>query len=300
MNRIAQPVVSVVIPILNPPRDLGSRLTKLRKQADRIILVDDGSDSDWDTDGFSQLVEVIRHEGNRGIAAALNTGISAIIQDSDYVLTLDQDSELADDFVKRCVEQASIMPTTFGFLCAEFMNDSPVPAQKNLAGETEPYDPMQSGFFIPVATFERIGFFDESLIIDGVDTEYTLRARASGLKVAFANGTQMQHSLGTLVRKQIFGRRLGSDSFPAMFSAHSPLRLFYISRNRLLINRRYLRRFPLWCARRAYDDVQLVGRNLIFGEHKTKSAQAVLSGLWTGVRGRSGKISNQVLLKLNG
>jgi rhamnosyltransferase len=178
------------------------------------------------------------------------------------------------------------------------MNGLDVPGRHGKHG-IEPYDPMQSGMLIPVQTFDRVGLFEEGLFIDAVDSEFTLRVRHAGLSVEFAPGTDLEHALGEQTPKTMFGRTLSRGGTPAVFSAHSPARLYYVTRNRLITNLRYARHDPAWVLRRIYDDAVFAARNIVFGPVKWKCAKAVAYGTADGLRRRSGKISSELANKLS-
>jgi rhamnosyltransferase len=71
---------------------------------------------------------------------------------------------------------------------------------------------------------------DEYLFIDEVDTEWCLRARARGYQCIGACGAVMAHTLGSDTMRLHVGR---SRHVPI----HSPVRLYYIMRNGLLLAR---------------------------------------------------------------
>ena len=85
--------ISVIIPVFNRSemvsRALDSVLTQTRR-ADEILVVDDGS-----TDGTNKVlnsfdgIKIIRHEKNKGVAAARNSGISAA--NYEWIAFLDSD-----------------------------------------------------------------------------------------------------------------------------------------------------------------------------------------------------------------
>lgn len=293
------PEVVCVVTAFNPPPDLPDRLLKLRNQVDRIIIVDDGSLPEAQAT-FDRLLglnfKVVRHEANRGIAAALNTGVKWALSKGNVeaIVTLDQDSQLADSYVELCKKAQSLAESAgrpLGILCAASMNGIAV-STRSRGKRIEPYDPMQSGMYILRSTFDTIGLFNEDLFIDAVDSEFVLRARCAGLSVEFAPDTDLAHGLGITIPKVIFGLRVKNGHAPSYFSAHSPIRLYYITRNRATTNSRYFLKDPLWVARRVYDDTMLLGRNLIFGPHKRKSVRAVTLGITHAILNKSGKLGS--------
>lgn len=92
------PSVSIVIPTYNQrPAYLFSAMQSALNQSVEceVIVVDDGSDEKpWST-----TAEIISHEENRGIAAALNTGIKTMT--GDWFCWLPSDDIFAHDKVER-------------------------------------------------------------------------------------------------------------------------------------------------------------------------------------------------------
>jgi glycosyltransferase involved in cell wall biosynthesis len=97
MDMQSIPTISVIIPTYNRVRVLGRSIESVLAQTYRdyeLIIVDDGS-----IDNTEELVRsyndprirFIRHENNRGYAAALNTGIKAAR--GGYIALLDSDDE---------------------------------------------------------------------------------------------------------------------------------------------------------------------------------------------------------------
>ena len=97
MDKRKSPRVSVIIPVYNRAHTLGRAVQSVLKQTFRdfeIIVVDDGSrDATMPTvEGFhDSRVRFLRHEQNRGAAAARNTGIR--VARGEYLAFLDSDDE---------------------------------------------------------------------------------------------------------------------------------------------------------------------------------------------------------------
>ena len=94
--------ISVVIPSFGDAETIGDTLASLRDQdraADEIIVVDDGSPAPLAglVGEAAPTAQVIRHEENRGVQAARNTGFAAA--SGDYLLFLDADDTLCPEFL---------------------------------------------------------------------------------------------------------------------------------------------------------------------------------------------------------
>ncbi len=100
-----QPQVSVIVPVYNAKSTIESCLASIRRQSlprknFEIIIVDDGS-----TDGTSALLKrkrgltVITHKGNRGPAAAQNTGIGQ--SKGEYIAFVDADCTVPATWLER-------------------------------------------------------------------------------------------------------------------------------------------------------------------------------------------------------
>ena len=99
---LAAPFVSLVAPVYNtPPSYLNALVASVRSQrrgAAELILSDDGSDAKatcaWlDRNASAPDLRILRHEANRGIAAATNAGITAAA--AQWVGFVDHDDALA-------------------------------------------------------------------------------------------------------------------------------------------------------------------------------------------------------------
>lgn len=191
-SEVSHRKIVVIIPAHNEERFIGSVVLKARQYADTIVVVDDGS-----TDATAEIAEaagaiVLRHEHNRGKAAALNTGFGkAREMTPEVVVTLDGDwqhrSEEIPTLARPVLEDGADMVVGSRFL--EVKNH--IPGLRALAirvltlatnvGSGLGLSDSQTGFraFSPRAidavTFRSSGF--------SVESEMQFLAREQGLKV---------------------------------------------------------------------------------------------------------------------
>lgn len=290
--------VAAVISAYNPPADLVAKVERLARQVDQVIVVDDGSPADVSAvlQGLEAVGAVVLKQGsNSGIAAALNAGIRYAAQSTpDFYLTLDQDSELDPDYVARALEAytaATAQGEPVGMVCAESHNGLAVMLQKPGVAFPEVFDPMQSGTLIPAATFDAAGLLEEDLFIDCVDSEFTARIRELGLKAILAPGANITHAVGES-RPMLVGKWHVSVGGQKRFvHSHAPFRVYYITRNGLVMYRRYLRRQPKWVLRRIGLEIVFYGVRVVYGPHRARQVAAIAFGIRDAVTGRMGRIS---------
>ncbi|WP_240926416.1 glycosyltransferase family A protein [Streptomyces sp. JB150] len=178
--------VSVVIPAHNSARTLAACLDSVYAQTcpiHEVIVVDDGS-----TDATARIARgypctLIRHDPNRGVSAARNTGIAAAT--GDILFFLDSDEALTPDSVASALHILDADPEcgcVHGVIAPEpLFDDGPVEHYKvlhahwwRLRGVGE----VETAFFAQAAVrrevFEQLGGFDERLR-DSEDLEFSDR-----------------------------------------------------------------------------------------------------------------------------
>lgn len=297
MTRAEDEVVAVVA-AYRPDATLVGNVAAAAAQVAGVVVVDDGSPPGTE-DVFAALdaagAVVIHQPGNTGIAAALNAGIRVARARwrPGFVLTLDQDSTLGADYVRRAVDshrRAAASGLRVGFVAAEAYGDHPAPTRGAAAGFRRAFDPMQSGWLVPVATLDALGGLDEGFFIDGVDSEYTARAGAAGLVVLVGEGCRLEHALGRREPATLLGRPLRLLGRELSYNYHAPSRVYYMARNGTALTLRHLRDDPAWVARRLVEESKAHVLRLALGRDRGKVLRAMAAGWADAARGRSGRI----------
>jgi rhamnosyltransferase len=149
--------------------------------------------------------ELLENDLNLGIAAALNRGITFALENNfDWVLTLDQDSSLSENYIKNMwmalahakTEKIGILaPVHFdrktGYMSRNYAKIKGLIVEKDIV--------MTSGNLIPTSIFREVGTYDESLFIEYVDHEFCLRIKKKyGYKVVIVPNALLGHSLGDI------------------------------------------------------------------------------------------------------
>ncbi len=296
-----------VVAAYRPGPALRENIAGIARQVSRVVVVDDGSPAGSE-ELFAELraegVTVVTQPSNKGIAAALNTGIVHVRDESepDYFLTFDQDSLPGPGYVAAAVDtcrRAQLAGLRVGFISASSYSGHPIPVRGVEAGFVRAFDPMQSGFLIPRATLDEVGLFDEGLFIDGVDSEYTMRTRSAGLEVLVGDGCEIQHDLGQREPAVLLGRPVRIMGRDISYNYHSPGRVYYICRNGTALSLRYVRKDPQWVFRRLIEEAKAHTLRLAFSRGRGKLVRAAVSGFRDAVRGGTGPIPPALDEKLN-
>lgn len=189
----APPLVSVIVTCFNREAYLAEALDSILQQRFtnyEIALVDDGS-----TDGSARIAGEYaarlgprlrcHHQANQGAAAAKNTGVE--LAAGRWLAFLDSDDLWTPDKLETQLSDADRRPDIrLRYAHArQFLSPELDAAQRaRLHCPTEPMPAPTSGtLLIERADFLRVGPFRTDLRV-GIDIEWGLRARASGLATA--------------------------------------------------------------------------------------------------------------------
>ena len=237
--------VAAIIVSYNPDKNLLDSVNLLISQVEKIIIVDNGSIEEKRKDISSikdidnERIEIIFNEENLGIATALNIGVrEALKQGFNWILTMDQDSKASKDMVEKMFEvynnidekeRKSILS-----IFPNFVDERIQSIEENSVMNTYEYvdADITSGNLVNAEVFDKVGFFDDSLFIDLVDTDFCMRLNEKNIKMIKVRDAILYHSLGESQSvKSILGKFNTSN--------HSALRRYYMTRNRFYIWERY-------------------------------------------------------------
>lgn len=308
-DRPAEDAVAVAAVIVThfPEPDIAERLARVLSQVDHLILVDNGSDAAQvaELKRFADRnlqVTLVANASNLGIASALNQAAElAQRTGSNWLLTLDQDSLPAPDMVERLAAplRGGEHNWPLGIVAPDVVDlgitDHPrgwvdvrprlgVGFSRSYCCEGRAFDVLHtitSGCLTNLRAWQAIGGFDEELFIDYVDTDYCLRLVAAGYRIRILCDARLYHRVGA---KEI--RRVGPVRLVP--THHSPLRRYYLCRNRLRMLRRHLREYPHWGAYELLSTLHVTLCILLVERQGLAKLKACLLGTWDGLWGRAG------------
>lgn len=302
----ARPSVLAVVVCFNPEIEAFKvALAAITKQVDKTVVVDNASHNREqilaiiDDLALGAAVSLLPQSKNIGLGAAHNVGIRYAKDHShSHVLLLDQDSVPLADMVKNLLaalqkkQGSPVSAVGATYLNADngsesfFIRFGWFKFQRQYCNQRDADACVKADFLIssgslfPLKSLEHIGYMDETLFIDHVDTEWFLRARNKGYSSYGVCDAIMQHGLGEQTHRITLGRQRNVPQ-------HKPFRYYYIFRNSVALYRRGYASF-LW----KWNDIQrLVMIAAMFGIWKAPRGENITmmaSGFWDGLRGVSG------------
>ncbi len=272
--------------LYNPLPNFISNILRYLEDIDRLYVIDN-SDQDFDKHEselsiFSKVV-FIANKNNLGIARALNIAADQAIRDGyDFLLTMDQDSEVTPGMIKTlldCLETSN--PSSVGIL-------SPVQVYTSYKKKSSDkpcgdiLTTMTSGNLLNLKAYRAIGPFLDKLFIDYVDHEYCMRLKINGFRIIQANNAVLNHPLGSVTEYQLLWKRFALGN-------HPPLRRYYITRNKFYLYDHYKKFFPDYFRPffkyLAYEVVTI----LLYENDKLDKLRMILKGFLDNKKGIYGK-----------
>ena len=285
--------VAAIIVSYNPDSNLFDSINLLLNQVEKVIIVDNGSKEKYVKYIKSineDKIEIILNKENLGVATALNIGVRKALENGyEWILTMDQDSKASPDMVKKMFnvynsinreERKDILSIFPNFVDERIQS---IEENSNMNSYEYVDADITSGNLLRKEVFEKVGFFDDSLFIDLVDTDFCMILYEKGIKMIKIRDAVLYHSLGE--SKTIKGI-LGSFNT----SNHSALRRYYMTRNRFYIWEKYkgLNSFTLNRDKKLFKKEFV---KIILGEKdKVNKIKMVLRGYKDYKKGIKGKL----------
>ncbi|WP_076647922.1 glycosyltransferase [Latilactobacillus sakei] len=287
--------VGAIIVTFNPDiSGLKRNINAIYKQVDRVVIVDNGSNN---LDSIKELLQTLRINidiidlgKNLGIAAAQNRAISSLDDlGFSWVVTLDQDSEMADESIQKLKVTSQYGDKDTGILAAQY-NDSKWTEEQRKNKLDERYDKVvqkkmviASGNLVNIKAWKAVQGYDEWMFIDQVDFDFNAKLLLAGYKIWQVNNVVMDHAVGDVIQKPMLSRVL---LFPkkAIFSDHSAFREYYIQRNTII----YSKRYPEFRRHKYQVIVSMIQsrRILVYSEPRIKKLISAWKGIIDGIKYR--------------
>jgi rhamnosyltransferase len=294
ISMINRSEVCAVLVTYFPGSGCTENLAAVASQVGATVIVDNGTTEQV----FSPVGEaarrlgatVIRMGDNAGIAAALNVGAQFATQRGyRWLATFDQDSRAPPEMIEDMARALAIYPDAervaivspchvdrvIGFALKERGAEAQGPGWRVVPSI------MTSGNLVRLDALHAVGGFDQSLFIDCVDHDFCMRLRGRGYRILEATHARLLHSLGSMERRLFIFKRVTVTN-------HPPVRRYYISRNRIILWRRYWKQEPLWVLRDMrrllFESVYVV----LYERQVREKLGMIIRGVGDAIRNRRG------------
>ena len=203
-------MIYIIVPVHNRKEFTRNCIISLRNQTCKdfsIIIIDDGS-----TDGTKEMLEsefpevvLLKADGNLWWTKAINIGIKyALGKNAEYILTLNNDTILFEDYIEKMIYWASAIKTALlGSLAFDFETKIPIYGGELINWKKASFVPLLDklnpndltglrrvshypgrGLLIPTKVFNKMGLFDEKHFPHyAADFDFTHRAERNGFEV---------------------------------------------------------------------------------------------------------------------
>ncbi|MCK6773483.1 glycosyltransferase family 2 protein [Enterobacter roggenkampii] len=273
--------------------DLQILINSMTSQVDKIIIVDNGSSTDFSGLHIPDKLHFEFLNENAGIGRAQNIGARlAIKNDCKFVCFFDQDSRLEPKFISSLKDaysdltQQGIKVGALGPIIIDERSGKKFPFYRYTtfkrivvsADENEKYIETQqlisSGTFFCVDIWSSESENHEGFFLEYVDTDWCLRLSQKGYKLFGVTKAHLIHKLGD-DRKKI----LNVLEVPI----HSTYRYFYVFRNGVYCS--FYRKFPFsWSSYNIFRLISFYFIMLMLKKDKLKFTRYVSLGIYDGIR----------------
>ena len=262
------------------------------------VVVDNGSDEKLEPHVAKRFPDalVVRNETNLGFAGGMNTGTrKALDLDADYVLLLNNDTDVDPAMIRKLVEAAEQHPDAGIISPLDFFRDSPdtismiglrfdprrgyqgAPLGRGerdggqFQGVREVDASAGTAMLVPLPVAREVGLLDEDLFFYIEDIDWALRMRRAGKRIYAAMEARLWHAQAA---------SSGGEETPRV--------TYYTTRNTFVVTARHA---PMRGPRAAIRHLEILGANLLHAfrtKHRLEMARAVLAGWRDYRRGRLG------------
>ncbi|MDQ2752694.1 MAG: glycosyltransferase [Bacteroidota bacterium] len=229
-------------------------------------------------------IQILYDGSNEGIAKRLNKAAALAKEEGfEWLLTMDQDS---------CFEEAELenyLTCADNYLhknkTAMFGVEYEVKSDLQVCTVKERVQLITSGSIVNLELFNVMGGFDEALFIDEVDLEYCYRAITMDYKIIQFPNVFLQHHLGNVSYHKSL-KNLATT--PRVL--HSPVRLYYMVRNYLYVQKKYGNQFADNDKLRRGALLNRIKNNLLYGEKRMKTIRFIVKAVIDFNNGKLKKI----------
>ena len=279
-----------IVILYYPDQDLSTRIDSYLGCVEKLYVIDN-SETRHAEPMLDAKIEWWSDGQNKGISSRINEATAKAIEAGfEWLLMMDQDSLFSPENLIRylsCVNNMADKDSVaqFGVSFIETTNaateTTDIRADCTFRGNNLL---ITSGSLLNLSIFQKIGPFNEYLFIDGVDFEYCLRANMAGFKNIQFQGVYLNHSLGVKSSHRSF-----KTAKKTVRSLHSPLRMYYMTRNYLYLKSQFGKIFPAEITHMRNDLKNRLKNNFLYGNERIQLVAKVIEGWLDFHRKKFGK-----------
>lgn len=269
---------------------LNENIKSILPQVDLLILIDNGSanvNKVIEKYNSEKKIKVIENHKNLGIASALNTICEiAKLENYEWVMLLDQDSICSATIIESY--RKYINDSNVGLLTPFIIDINKISINDYKEMDLNDVDvvdwAISSASFINIVIWEKLGKFMDSLFIDGVDIDYSIRLKLNNYTQLRINDEYLLQEVGKAEKtwlKRIHRDNSGEIRFINYYrSNHSPIRQYYMAKNHIIISKKYKKYIPLW--KSIVLSMLIIIPKLVFEKPKLKVIPKIIIGVLEG------------------
>jgi rhamnosyltransferase len=288
--------ICALIVTYNCGEDVYNTIDSVISKVEELIIVDNGSEKETieALNKYRELsnVKVLLNKVNLGIAKALNVGVCyAREKGYEWILTLDDDSIVTESMIDIMIkaydslgevesERIAILAPKHIEKAVSFNNQ--IGDENNLT-ITRVNTEITSGNLVKLEVLKEIGMYKEEYFIDFVDHYLCLALRRKGYEIVRIEEAILLHSLGVSDPKIILGKAITVTN-------HSPVRRYYMTRNRLSMWKEFNKEFPAWVKEDKGRFINEAIKIVLYEEQKYKKLRMIAKGIKDYKKGKYGPI----------
>lgn len=241
----------------------------------QIVVVDNGTEDIRTLRNVCSIdlcIVLIENGENLGIAAALDRMCGySYEQDCKWLLTLDDDSVISENLPELYMQALDNAGDSSVAMVCGLVNEAHYGNMYYNPDCKETYQFVEhtitSGSLMNLEIWKKVGGFDDSLFIDGVDFDYCLNLKKHGYRILRNNQAVLHHELGNGRPVNFMGRKV-------IVLNHSPQRLYYIARNYWYLGAKY--NMKKYWHRAVFNRMLLV---LLYEKNRLSKLRAMFLGI---------------------
>lgn len=253
------------VTLYHPDNSVADRIYKYSEIFDTVYLFDNTEDGSKEiSDAVIDLknVDYIWEGENAGLPKAFNTILAKLPDNASVICLMDQDSDFAKNDIINMIDACEIAPLDAQVIGPKVIYDNSR-FEKQKKFKLMRYV-ITSGSFINIEYMRDNKIkFDENYFIDRAEVDLDEQIKRSGGKIYQYEGAVLYQQLGER------GKNNKTN--------HSPLRHYYIFRNRLYFNKKYYNGIIKW-VRNILQIIRHVYEVVMFEENKKQKLNMMIRG----------------------